>query len=248
MLDQLTDNSNWMNQIMTSIKKNILITGASGNLGQAVVKKFLSQGDRVIAVLSPGTTKEFNGKGDVVVKEADLTNERSVEALIAGLVADHYAIDAALFLAGGYASGGIAETDGALLRKMYSLNFETAYFAVRPIFAQMMKQPSGGRIVLVGARPALLPNDGKASLAYALSKSLIFKLADYLNADGASNNVLSTVIVPSTLDTPANRQSMPGTDFSLWVKPEEVADVIAFAASDNAAPLRDTVLKIYGKA
>lgn len=230
------------------MKRNILITGAAGNLGQAVVEKFLLQGDRVIAVLSPGKSGGFKTKGNVVVTEADLTAEESTEALVTKLVTDYHTIDAALFLVGGYAAGAVPETNGALMRKMYALNFETAYFAARPVFAQMMKQSSGGRLIFVGARTALQARDGKESLAYALSKSLIFKLSEFLNAEGASRNVLSTVIVPSTIDTPANRSAMPGADFSSWVKPEAIANVMAFAVSDAANPLRETVLKVYGDA
>lgn len=230
------------------MKRNILITGAAGSLGKAVVEKFLSERDRVIVVISPGKTEEFNAHADVVVTEADLTNEKSAEAMVARVVTDYHSIDAAMLLVGGYAPGHIQDTDGALMRKMYSLNFETAYFTARPVFTQMMKQASGGRIVLVGARPALQPKDGKGSLGYSLSKSLILKLSDLLNAEGAPHNVLSTVIVPSTIDTAANRLAMPEADYSAWVKPEAIADVIAFAVSERASPLRESVLKVYGKA
>ena len=118
--------------------------------------------------------------------------------------------------------GGIKTADGESLKNMYALNFETAYFAARPAFLQMQKQPAGGRIILVGSRASLIPKDGKNFIAYALSKSLLFKLAEYLNVEGASHNVVTSVIVPSTIDTPANRQSMPKADFSKWVKPEEI--------------------------
>ena len=229
------------------MKKNILITGAAGNLGQAVVQKFLSEGHRVIAVLSPG--KKLDGAGDDLVSmQVDLTHEKSVEDLIGSVVLKYQSIDVAVLLAGGYASGGVAETDGALLSKMYSLNFETTYFTARPVFRQMKGQPGGGRIIFVGARPALQASDGKDSLAYALSKSLIFKLADFLNAEGAKKNVLSSVIVPSTIDTPVNRRAMPAADFSSWVKPEAIAEVMAFVASETGGVLRESVMKVYGKA
>lgn len=170
--------------IAVSVNRNILITGASGNLGQAVVENFISQGDRVIVVLSPGKSSSYAAKPGVIVTETNLTDEQSVGILITKLIAEYGSIDAALLLVGGYAAGSVEDTNGALLRKMYSLNFETAYFTARPLFAQMMTQPGGGRIVLVGARPALQPRDGKGSIAYALSKSLIFKLADFLMLKG----------------------------------------------------------------
>ncbi len=230
------------------MKKNILITGASGNLGKATVEKFLSDGHRVIALVSPGKSLGFEVKGDIVVEEVNLTDESSTTAIVNKIVVENKSIDVALLLVGGYAAGSVFETDGALLKKMYSQNFETAYFAARPVFSQMIKQASGGRIIFVGARPSLVAKDGKGSLAYALSKSLIFKLADFLNAEGASKNVLSSVIVPSTIDTPVNRTAMPAADFSSWVKPEAIAEVMAFVASDTAGALRETVMKVYGRA
>jgi NAD(P)-dependent dehydrogenase (short-subunit alcohol dehydrogenase family) len=112
----------------------------------------------------------------------------------------------------------------------------------------MLTQHDGGRIVLVGSRPALVPKEGKNSFAYALSKSLIFKLADFLNAEGSSKNVTASVIVPSTIDTEANRSAMPDKDFTAWVKPEEIAASMAFICSGDGNPLRESVLKIYNRA
>ena len=92
----------------------------------------------------------------------------------------------------------------------------------------------------------MIPKDGKNVIAYALSKSLLFNLAEYLNAEGASQNVVTSVIVPSTIDTPANRESMPKADFSKWVRPEEIAGVMEFICSQKADSVREPVYKIYG--
>ena len=230
------------------MKKLVFITGASGNLGKAAVEKFIAEGYKVVATVSPGKDLGFEVAGDVETVEADLTNEKNVEEVVQKTIDKHSSIDAALLLVGGFAAGGIKETDGASLKKMYALNFETAYYTARPIFLQMLKQITGGRIILVGARPALKAPDGKKFLAYALSKSLLFKLAEFLNAEGASKNVTTTVIVPSTIDTPVNRQSMPSANFSDWVKPQEIAEIMAFITSANGNALRDSVFKIYGNA
>jgi len=230
------------------MKKNVFITGASGNLGKAAVQKFASEGYQVVATVSPGKNLGFDVTGDVETVEADLTDEKNVEQVITKIIEKHTTIDAALLLVGGFAPGGIKETDGASLKKMYSVNFETAYYAARPVFLQMLKQDGGGRIILIGARPALNAKDGKNLLSYALSKSLLFKLADFLNAEGASRNVVTSVVVPSTIDTPINRQSMPNATFSNWVKPEEIAEVMAFITSANGKALRDPIFKVYGNA
>ena len=142
-------------------------------------------------------------------------------------------------------NSAIQDTDSASLKKMFSLNFDTAYFAARPIFNQMTKQ-SAGRIIFVGARPALNPADGKNTLAYSLSKSLIFKLAELLNAEGAANNVVSHVIVPGIIDTPVNRNAMPNANFSDWVKAEEIAEMMSYLCSEKGSAIRDTTVKLYG--
>ena len=227
--------------------KTVIITGAAGNLGKACVERFLADGYKVIATVTPGRNLGYEVKGDVETYDADLSDEKAVDQVISKIIAKHQTIDAALLLVGGYASGGINETDESTLKKMFSLNFDTAYFVVRPVFQQMMKQPSGGRIILVGARPALKPKDGKKSFAYALSKSLIFKLAEFLNAVGSEKNVNACVVVPSTIDTAPNRQAMPNADFTAWVKAEDIAATMAHVCSQESNAWRETVVKIYNR-
>jgi NAD(P)-dependent dehydrogenase (short-subunit alcohol dehydrogenase family) len=227
--------------------KTVIITGASGNLGKACVEKFVADGYNVIATVTPGRTLGFEVKGNVQTYDADLSDEKAVEGVLSEIIAKYKNIDAALLLVGGYASGGIAETDGATLKKMFSLNFDTAYFVARPLFQQMIKQEAGGRIIFVGARPALRPKDANKSLAYALSKSLIFKLAESLNAAGSDKNVTTSVVVPSTIDTPVNRQAMPNADFKAWVKAEDIAAAMVQLCSSETAAWRETVVKIYNR-
>ena len=228
------------------MKKNILITGASGNLGKATVEKFLVEGYNVIATVSPGKKLDYEVKGDLVTYEADLTDEKSVDVLISKIIKNHQSVDVAILLVGGFAPGSIDVTDGALLKKMYTLNFETTYFVTRPVFKQMQNQKNGGRILMIGARPAINAQAGKGLLAYSLSKSLLFKLAEFLNAEGASHNIVTHVVVPSTIDTPVNRNAMPDAKFSDWVKPEEIASVLNFLSSEDGSAIRESVVKVYG--
>jgi NAD(P)-dependent dehydrogenase (short-subunit alcohol dehydrogenase family) len=229
------------------MKKTVIITGASGNLGKAAVDKFIAEGYSVVATVSPGKTLGFSVDGDVTTYEADLTNEMEVAEVISQIVTKHTSIHAAVLLVGGFSAGGIAQTDGTSLKKMYTLNFETSYFVARPTFLQMQQQPSGGKIILVGARPALNPAEGKDLLAYSLSKSLLFKLAEFLNAEGSRQNIVTSVIVPGVIDTMVNRKTTPDADFSAWVTPEAIAETLAFICSDAAAPLRETIYKVYGR-
>ena len=230
------------------MKKNILITGAAGNLGKATVERFIADGYSVIATVTPGKSLGYATSVPVEVLEADLTNELKAQEVVSKTVAAHKTIDAAILLVGGFSPGKIIDTDQAGIRKMFALNFESAFLVAKPVFLQMMKQPTGGRIVFVGARPALQAKDGKNMVAYGLSKSLIFKLSEYLNAEGATKNVVSTVVVPSTIDTLVNRKAMPNADFSSWVSPESIAGIFSFIASAEASALRDPVFKMYGNA
>jgi len=230
------------------MKKNVLITGASGNLGKATVTKFIREGYKVLATVSPGKSLGFDVEGNLTIYEADLTDEKSAGNLVNQIIREHSSIDAALLLVGAFASGGLRETDASLLKKMFSLNFDATYFVARPVFQQMLNQENGGRLIFVGSRPALKAVQGKSSLAYALAKSLLFKLADILNAEGSSKNVTASVVVPSTIDTKINREAMPDKDFTGWVKPEDIAESMAFLCSETGKPLRESVLKLYGRA
>lgn len=229
------------------MSKTVIITGAAGNLGKAAVEKFLDDGYTVIATVSPGSSPPFVLSSRIEVYPVNLMDETAVENFILQVSAKHARIDAAVLLAGGFSMGSISNTTGHMLQDMYRLNFETAYFVARPVFNLMVKQHHG-RIIFTGARPALQPADGKDVLAYALSKSMLFKLAEFINAEGAAQEVTATVIVPSIIDTPANRAAMPTADFSSWVKAEDIACQILHVVSNQSQALRDLVLKIYNRA
>ncbi len=223
----------------------VVITGATGNLGSAVMSRFLDDGHQVSAIVSPGKGAALGSHERLDVWEADLAKESDTNEVVAKIINRHTTIDVALLIAGGYSGGSLSGTNDEKIDKMITLNFKTAYHIARPIFEQM-KASGSGRIVLVGSRSALTPAEGKHSVAYALSKSLLFNLADILNAEGASSGVVTSVIVPSTIDTPQNRSAMPNADFSKWVSVEDIAAGIAFLCSAGASPLRNPVFKMYG--
>lgn len=224
---------------------NILITGASGNLGKATVEKFIGEGHQVIAFTGPKGLG-YEAKGKVSAYTADLTDENATATAVGKVITEHQKIDAALLLVGGFAAGNIEKTDGTTLKKMFALNFETAYYVARPVFQQMVAQ-GGGRMVFVASKTSLINEAGKNFIAYSLSKSLVTKLAELLNAEGASKNVVCSVIAPSTIDTDDNRKSMPDADFSRWVRPEQIADVLHFLVTEKGAVLREPVVKVYGQ-
>src|SRR4030095_15273937 len=216
-------------------QKIAIVTGASGNLGQEVVKKFISKGFRVLGTTIPNDPAVMDFTADRFEKiVVDLMNEEDVQNAVASAVSRHSAIDAAILTVGGFAMGHIAETKTADILKQYKLNFETSYNIARPVFIQMFKQ-NGGRIFLIGSRPGLDAKNGKGMIAYGLAKSLIFRLAELMNDEAKGKNVVTSVVVPSTIDTPPNRKAIPDANFDNWVKPEAIAGVIYWHCTAEAA-------------
>lgn len=228
--------------------KTILITGANGNLGTAVTKEFLEKNYRVLVTVSNERARmDFQSHPNLDISVVNLTNENETYAFIQRIIQQYHVIDAGLLLVGGFAMGSLAETSGEDLHKQISLNFETAYYVTRPLFAHMMANKRGS-VVFIGARPALKPAQGKDMISYALSKSLLFKLAEFLNEEAREVNVSVSVVVPSTLDTPLNRSSMPNVNPDNWVKTSDVAETLEFLVSDKSKAWKETVLKIYNNA
>jgi NAD(P)-dependent dehydrogenase (short-subunit alcohol dehydrogenase family) len=223
--------------------KICIVTGAHGNLGRAVAAKFLTDGYAVV-----GADATAAAHGSVFDSHAvDLMNEQAAGAFVRSVIERHTRIDVAVLTVGGFAMGSIAETSTADIAHQHKLNFETAYNVARPVFLQMMKQ-GAGRIFLVGARPALSAAGSKGMIAYGLAKSLIFRVAEMMNAEAQGTDVSVAVVVPSIIDTPQNRNAMPEAVFRNWVTPEQIAEVIAFHTSERANALRESVIKIYGGA
>jgi NAD(P)-dependent dehydrogenase (short-subunit alcohol dehydrogenase family) len=222
-----------------------IITGASGNLGQAVVSKFITEGFKVIGTVIPNDPVPMNFPPDKFEKVVvDLISEEDSEKFIRSVIDKYKNIDAAVLTVGGFAMGSIADTSTADIMKQYKLNFETAYNIARPSFVQMMKQ-NNGRIFIIGSRPGLQAWHGNGMVAYGLAKSLVFRLAELMNIEAKGHNVVTSVVVPSTIDTQQNRKAMPDADFTNWVKPDDIANVIYYHCSDEASALRETVIKVY---
>ncbi|NML20311.1 SDR family NAD(P)-dependent oxidoreductase [Pseudoflavitalea sp. G-6-1-2] len=231
------------------MSKTIIITGANGGLGSAVVKRFLTSEDyHVIAVDHSKDRNSFaEGHARYEFHVVNVGDETETSTFIDAMISKHKKIDGALLLVGGFAMGNIDTTDGQAIKDQFHINFETAYYTARPLFNHM-HQHGYGRIVLIGSKPALQPAAGKNVLAYAIAKSMLFKLAELLNESAKGTNVVCSVIAPSTIDTPTNRRDMPDADTSKWVKGEQIADLMEFICSDKGDPLRESVYKIYNNA
>ena len=230
------------------MERTALITGASGNLGKAVVENLLGLDFRV-AVLSRRLGKMKAGlPGGNLAFEVDLTDESRVDSVIEEVYGQFASVDIAVLTVGGFAMGKIAETGLEEMNRMYSLNFVSAYNVARPLVARMEKQERGGQLVFIGTRPGLEPERGGSMIAYTLSKSLLFSLARAINGGGGAHRVRASVVVPGTMDTPENRSAMPDADFSKWVSPQDVAENIMHLVSPAGSKLRKSILKVYGDA
>ena len=225
---------------MYSEPMNVLITGASGGLGTAVCQEFLATGAKVI-----GVDRKWKTPAPFVTVSADVSTAEGCESMVKQAL-EHGPLDALVHLVGGFAGGsGVADTSDETWDKMMNLNLRTAFCCIRAALKPM--QAAGhGRIVAVGTRMAVEPSPNFA--AYAVSKAGLVALIKNVAAEGQKVGVTANVILPSTMDTPANRAAMPNVDFSRWVKPESIAKLLGFLVSDAAADTNGAVIPIYGRA
>jgi NAD(P)-dependent dehydrogenase (short-subunit alcohol dehydrogenase family) len=241
-----------VNQKIENMNNNdlsvVIITGANGNLGTVVTQQFLDSGYQVVAtVINDAAKNDLPSNVRLDVRVVNLADENETGDFIASVIEKYKKVHAALMLVGGFAMGNIAATPFADIEKQLSLNFATAYHVTRPLLAHMIAN-NNGRLVFIGSRPAIKAADGKNVVAYALAKSLLFRLAEYINEEAKGKNITATVVAPSTLDTALNRKNMPDVDPEKWVKPQQLAEVLEFVVSEKASPLRETVLKVYNNA
>ena len=201
----------------------VLVSGASGNLGEQVVREFINLNHKVVGLVR--RKKQNSENPDYLILEADLLKEDETAQSVASAISQTGKIEIAVLTAGGFAMGTIASTTISDLEKYYKLNFETAYNVARPLLMHMQKNRKG-KIFFIGSGVGLDTQKGSKSVAYTLSKSLLFQLANIINAAMEETDVQAHVIVPGTIDTPQNRQAMPNADFSQWFTPADIAKVI----------------------
>ena len=181
--------------------------------------------------------------------EADLTDELSWRDLMPRIEAEVGAPTHAVLVAGAWQGGKPLheESDDAVWRAMMTLNLDTVYRSLRALLPGMVARKSGS-VVVIGSRNAARPWVGAGAAAYTASKSAVVALAEAVAAEVLQAGVRVNAVLPSTLDTPANRRAMPDADASRWVSTQSVANVIAFLLSDDARDISGAALPIYGRA
>ena len=227
------------------MSKIAIITGATGNLGKAVTQKMINSGYSVIGTTEPGKDDQ-SGDEQVTYKAVNLIDPEAAHSFVKEVISIHGKIDAAICLVGGFDMATLQKTSHEALQKMINLNFFTAFNTIQPILRLLKDQTERKSIVFISAKPVFEPSVAKEVFPYALSKSMILKMAEVINADSRQNNTIATVIVPGIIDTPPNRVAMPDANFADWVSPESIAGKIAFICGAGGEDLRETVLKIYG--
>ena len=208
--------------------KQVIVTGGTGFLGSAIVRRFLDSGAtchvtwNFEAELNHFPLKEHER---VTLHHVDVTNEEQVNAFYHG-VDDLWA---SIHVVGGFQMGPITETSAEQFRSMFELNVLTCFLCSREAVRKMRVGKEGGRIINIGARPAIQPTGGM--IAYTTAKAGVTSLTQSLAEEVKGENILVNAVLPSLMDTKANRAAMPDADFEKWPKVEEVAETIAFLAS-----------------
>jgi NAD(P)-dependent dehydrogenase (short-subunit alcohol dehydrogenase family) len=227
-----------------------VVAGGTGGLGRAVSQAFLDEGATVIVTYR--TQEEF----DVLVQAAaangsrleghhvDVTDEAAALRLAGGIVAQHQRLDALVNTVGGYAGGvNLWDLETRVLDHMLALNLRSGYALSRAVVPAMLKQGRGS-IVNIAAKAAVDHPAGAA--AYAASKAAALAMMDSLAAEVAGTGVRVNSVLPSIVDTEANRKAMPKADFAKWPKPEDIARVILFLCSADARVIHGASIPVYG--
>ena len=239
-----------MKSEMTSAARVVLVAGGTGGLGRAVSLAFLEEGARLVVTyrkqeeldtlrnLAAGNGSQLEGY------DVDVTNEAEVSQLVEGIAGRHGRLDAMVNTVGGYAGGvKLWELDTKVFDQMLALNLRSGYALSRAAVRVMLKQGSGA-IVNVAAKAAI--DHGAGASAYAASKAAAVAMLDCLAEDLKGTGVRVNSVLPSIIDTEANRKAMPNADFTKWPKPEEIARVILFLCGDHAKVIHGAAVPVFG--
>ena len=227
----------------------VLVTGATGGLGPAVVAAFLEDGWRVVA-----TSRSGRPPADLVGHErlepvaTDLFEPADVAEAVAVAAADRAGapLRALVNLAGGYAGGGrVHETPVEQFERQLTLNLRPTYLVTQAVLPHLV-DAGGGAVVCVSARAAVAPFRGAGG--YVSAKAAVLAFAQAVAVEYKADGVRCNAVLPSVIDTPANRAAQPGADPSRWVPPTQVAAVIRFLCSDDSAPTSGAAIPVYGRA
>jgi NAD(P)-dependent dehydrogenase (short-subunit alcohol dehydrogenase family) len=229
------------------MQKTVIVTGGTGGLGAAVTARLLGDGWRVVVpwVLERELERVSAAEGFELI-QADLFEEQAVQRVVEAAAQAEAPLHGLVNLVGGFASGGrVHETPIEEFEKQFRLNLRPAYLVTQAAVPRML-EAGGGAIVCVGTRAALQPFPGAAG--YISSKAAVIAFAQAVAAEYKHDGIRCNAILPSVIDTPANRAAMPDADHQKWVKPAEIAGVIAYLLSEDSTPTSGAAIPVYGRA
>jgi len=226
----------------------VLVTGGSGALGQAITRRFLDAGDTVCVPWIVDKERERLEKSvdgetraRLLLERCDVGDDAAMERLVGAVVQRHRRLDVLVSAVGGFAMGDLEHTDRALWDQMLALNLTTQYVAAHAVLPHMLAAGSG-RIVAVASRAVVPPSGG--FIGYTVAKAAVIAFVQALAAETKGRGVTANAVLPSTMDTPANRAAMPDVDPKTWVPVEAVADAIAYLAAPRSGHVNGTLLAI----
>jgi NAD(P)-dependent dehydrogenase (short-subunit alcohol dehydrogenase family) len=225
-----------------------IVTGGTGGLGHAVVERLLAHGWRtVVPWIAARELERLPPREGLVLVEADLFNEESVADVVSIATDTATApLRGVANLVGGFAAGGrVHETPLEEFESQFRLNLRPTYLVTQAALRALVDQ-GGGSIVCVGSRAAVAPFPGAAG--YVASKAAVIAFAQAVSKEYLNDGVRCNAILPSVIDTPANRAAMPNADHGRWVKPAEIAEVIAHLLSPASQPISGAAIPVYGRA
>ena len=229
----------------------VLVTGASGNLGRAIVEAFYAGGCRIVAVdyaterMTAMFAKLADSPDAYLAEGVDVTDPNQTQELVRASLDRFGRIDILVNIVGGYQAGTpVHETPLETWDYMMNLNARSAFIVSKAVIPHMLSQ-GGGRIINIASSAALKGSANSA--AYSAAKSAVARLTESMSAEYKRQGITVNAIIPGTIDTPENREAMPSADYSLWVAPQALARVILFLASEDASPISGALLPVYGK-
>ncbi|MFZ5890836.1 MAG: SDR family NAD(P)-dependent oxidoreductase [Myxococcota bacterium] len=236
----------------SAVRSVVVVTGAAGALGSALVRYLAARGRTVVAIDRPGAGQRLaevaREAAGVQPLELEATSAETWSPVVERITSDYGPVAGAVLVAGGYAGGKRffeGESD-ATWRKMMDQNLETARVSLEALLPPMVAAKRGS-IVLIGSRAALRPWESRGAAAYAASKAALIALMQTVAAEVLDDGVRINAVLPSTIDTPANRSAMPSADPSRWVTRESLCEVIGFLLSDAARDVSGAALPVYGR-
>ena len=223
--------------------KIALVTGANGGLGRSVTQAVLEAGATVMGAARKIQDSEFASSAFTALP-AEISTAAGAKAVVDAVVARFGRLDILVHTVGGFAGGqSIAETDDATYQRMMDLNLHCTFYLLRAALPLMRKTPNG-RIIAIGSRAALEPGAGVG--AYSASKAAMVSLVRTVAQENKDVGLTANVILPGTMDTPANRAAMPDADISKWVEPTNIANLIVWLAGEAGKDVNGAVIPVYG--